>query len=83
MKGVGKGINSFKKGMNEDDDKTEKISSEEKDGKEVKLAFPFHNKRNMQHIQGGFLRSVLYFLTLFQDIVFQLFEKAKNIRHIF
>ena len=24
MKGVGKGINSFKKGMNEDDDKTEK-----------------------------------------------------------
>ena len=36
MKGVGKGINSFKKGMNEDDDKTEKISSEEKDGKEVK-----------------------------------------------
>ena len=36
MKGVGKGINSFKKGMNEDDDKTEKISLEEKDGKEVK-----------------------------------------------
>ena len=36
MKGVDKGINSFKKGMNEDDDKTEKISSEEKDGKEVK-----------------------------------------------
>lgn len=38
MKGVGKGINSFKKGMNEneDDNKTEKISSEEKDGKEVK-----------------------------------------------
>lgn len=36
MKGVGKGINNFKKGMNEDDDKTEKISSEEKDGKEVK-----------------------------------------------
>ena len=36
MKSVGKGIKSFKKGMNEDDDKTEKISSEEKDGKEVK-----------------------------------------------
>ena len=37
----------------------------------------------MQHIQGGFLRSVLYFLTLFQDIVFQAFEKAENTSHIF
>ena len=37
----------------------------------------------MQHIQGGFLRSVLYFLTLFQGIVFQAFEKAKNTSHIF
>ncbi len=37
----------------------------------------------MQHIQGGFLRSVLYFLTFFQGIVFQAFEKAKNIKHIF
>ena len=37
----------------------------------------------MQHIQGGFLRSVLYFLTFFQGIVFQAFEKAKNTRHIF
>ena len=36
MKGVGKGINSFKNCINEDDDKTEKISLEEKDGKEVK-----------------------------------------------
>ena len=83
MKGVGKGINSFKKGMNEDDDKTEKISLEENDGKEVKYAFPFHHKRHMPHIQGGFLRSVLYFLTLFQGIVFQIFGKAKNTSHIF
>ncbi len=39
MKGVGKGIRSFKKGMNEDDDNTNgKITSDsnKKDGEEVK-----------------------------------------------
>lgn len=40
MKGVGKGIRSFKKGMNEDDENTnDKISSDshsDKDGGEVK-----------------------------------------------
>ncbi len=40
MKGVGKGIRSFKKGMNEDDENTgNKISSDshsDKDGEEVK-----------------------------------------------
>ena len=40
MKGVGKGIRSFKKGMNEDDENTsDKISSDsnsDRDGEEVK-----------------------------------------------
>ena len=40
MKGVGKGIRSFKKGMNEDDENTnDRISSDshsDKDGEEVK-----------------------------------------------
>lgn len=38
MKGVGKGINSFKKGLNETDEeiKSDVSVSDEKDGKEVK-----------------------------------------------